>query len=149
MALVARSSTGVAGVLAFAVVAALAIVGWLLWPGGSAGQYLPARATVVQPASCGPAGDRDVVRVELDGREVRAELDGCGHHRGEVLAVEVAADASLEVRLAGTGVSAEAAAEQRLSAVGTVLAGAAGAALAWRLRPGRPQRPPSAAAPSP
>lgn len=129
--------TGSGTVLTLAVVAALAVLGWLLWPDGDPAGYRPAEATVVRPTACGSSQGGDVVRVDLGGRIVQAELDGCGHRRGEVLAVEVpevAPPGGLTVRLAGTGVTAASIAEQRLAAVLAVLAGAAGALLAWRLR---------------
>ncbi|MGH3980086.1 MAG: hypothetical protein ACRDRZ_13975 [Pseudonocardiaceae bacterium] len=134
----ARSSTGpTAGILALAVAVVLVVVGWLLWPDGEGAVYRAARATVVQAADCGPGGGRDTVLIDLDGIAVRAELDGCGHRPGEVVTVEVPEAAALRngmtVRLAGTGVSTGMATEQRLAAVGAVLAGAAGAMLAWRL----------------
>ncbi len=133
----ARTSTGPAGVLALALVAVLAAIGWLLWPGEALPTYRPAQAIVVQAAECGGSDARDVVRLEFGGRPAVAELDGCGHRPGEVLAVEVPQPApagKLTVRLAGTGVSVGSITERRLAAVLTVLAGAAGAVLAWRVR---------------
>lgn len=138
----ARSSIGAAGTLALdvatvlTVLTVLAVLGWLLWPEGSAADYRLARATVVQSGACGPSAGRDVVRLELDGTAMRAELDGCGYRRGETLTVEVpqaAGPEGLVVRVAGTGVPAGSTIGQRLSAVGAVLAGAAGAGLVWRL----------------
>ncbi len=133
----ARTSTGPARVLALALVAVLAGIGWLLWPGAAVTSYRPTQATVVQAAECGGSEARDVVRFEFRGRSTVAELEGCGNRPGEVLAVEVPQPApagDLTVRLAGTGVSAESITERRLAAVLTVLAGAAGAVLVWRVR---------------
>jgi len=124
-------------VLAFALVAVLAVFGWLLWPRDAFVTYRPARATVVQAGECVGSQARDLVRLEFRGRLTVAELDGCGHPPGEVLVVEVPQPApagELTVRLAGTGVSVGSITEQRLAAVLTVLAGAAGAVLAWRVR---------------
>ncbi|MDQ3988670.1 MAG: hypothetical protein M3291_05650 [Actinomycetota bacterium] len=124
-------------VLALAVVAVLAVFGWLLWPGEAPTTYRPAQATVVQATGCVGPEARDLVRLEFRGRLTVAELDGCGHSPGEVLAVEVPQPApagELTVRLAGTGVPVGSITEQRLAAVLTVLAGAAGAGLAWRVR---------------
>jgi len=123
--------------LALALVSVLAGIGWLLWPGAASTSYRPAQATVVQAAACGWPEARDVVRLEVGGRSTVVVLDGCGHPPGEVLAVEVPQPApagELTVRLAGTGVSAGSIVERRLAAVLTVLAGAAGAVLAWRVR---------------
>jgi len=122
-----------------AVVLALTIgLGLLLWPAGGGEHYRIALGTVQQPAQCGPAEARDLLRVELlDGREVTAELDGCGNRPGEVLTVEVPDPlpaGQVVVRLAGTGVPAATTTAQRLSAVGVAIAGIAGAMLAWRLR---------------
>lgn len=133
----ARTSTRPAGVLALALVTVLAAIGWLLWPSEALPSYRPAQAIVVQAAECG-SDARDVVRLVSGGRSTVAELDGCGHRRGEALAVEVPQPApagTLTVRLAGTGVSVRSITERRLAAVLTVLAGAAGAVLAWRVRP--------------
>ncbi|MDQ3152437.1 MAG: hypothetical protein M3R63_12195, partial [Actinomycetota bacterium] len=109
-----RTSTGL---LALVVAVALAGVCWLLWPAGPESGYRPAEATVVQPAECGSqTRSRDVVRVVLDGRPVLAVLDGCGNRQGEVLDVEVAPaepGGTPDVRLAGTGVTAESATAQR------------------------------------
>lgn len=123
--------------LALAIVAVLAVFGWLLWPGEAFTTYRPAQATVVQAAECGGSEARDVVRLEFRGRTTVTELDGCGHRPGQVLAVEVPQPApagELTVRLAGTGVSVGSITQRRLAAVLTVLAGAAGAVLAWRVR---------------
>jgi len=128
---------GIGTVLTVVVVAVLAVVGWLLWPAGDPASYRPAEATVVEAAACGSAEGRDVVRVDLGPRTVRAELDGCGHRRGEVLVVEVPVRTpagGLTVRMAGTGVDTESIIEQRLAAVLAMMAGAAGALLAWQLR---------------
>lgn len=137
MPAVPRTSTGL---LALVVAVALAGVCWLLWPAGPESGYRPAEATVVQPAECGSqTRSRDVVRVVLDGRPVLAVLDGCGNRQGEVLDVEVAPaepGGTPDVRLAGTGVTAESATAQRVAAVLAAVAGAAGAVLAWRLRSG-------------
>ncbi|MDQ3887225.1 MAG: hypothetical protein M3308_09550 [Actinomycetota bacterium] len=133
----ARTSTWPAGVLALVLAAVLAVIGWLLWPAEASPNYRPAQATVVQGAECGGSNARDVVRLEFDGRTTMAKLDGCGHRTGDVLAVEVPQPVpagELTVRLAGTGVSVESIIERRLAAVLTVLAGAAGATLAWRVR---------------
>ena len=81
---VARTSTGPAGVLALALVAVLAAIGWLLWPGEALPTYRPAQAIVVQAAECGGSDARDVVRLEFGGRPAVAELDGCGHRLGAV-----------------------------------------------------------------
>ncbi len=143
MPAVPRTSTGL---LALVVVVAMAGVSWLLWPASPESGYRAAEATVVQPAECGSdTRSRDVVRVVLDGRQVLAVLDGCGNRQGEVLDVEVAPaepGGTPEVRLAGTGVTAESTTAQRMAAVLAAVAGAAGAVLAWRLRSGwrRPAR---------
>ncbi len=124
--------------LSFAVVTVLAGLGWLLWPTATA-SHTSVRATVVEPADCGGGdADHDVVRFELGGRKVRAELDGCGHRAGTQIVVEIpdtAVHDGMTVALAGTGVSAGALAAQRLASVLLVLAGAAGALLAWHLVP--------------
>ena len=135
--LVARADRALVGVVAFALVTGLGLVGWLLWPDGDPGGYRVALGTVVAPAACGPPDARDSLRVDLlDGRAVPAELDGCGNRLGEVLTVEVPDPLPAEdvvVRLAGTGVPAATATVQRLSAVLVAIAGIAGALLAWRL----------------
>ncbi|HZA18510.1 MAG TPA: hypothetical protein VE645_16740 [Pseudonocardiaceae bacterium] len=113
-------------------------LGWLLWPDARAGDVRLARGTVMQAVDCGPSNARDGLRIELlDGRAISGLLDGCGHGLGEVLTVEVpdplpAGD--VVVRLPGTGVPAATAQAQRIGAVGVVVAGTAGALLAWRLR---------------
>lgn len=128
-----------AGLLALAVATVLAGLAWLLWPAG-VHAVTPAPATVLEPASCAVPGGRDIVSVELDGRSVRAELDGCGHRAGARLTVEVPGDGAAAVRpgmtvqLAGTGTPARAVTAQRAAAVLLALAGAAGAVLGWRVR---------------
>lgn len=140
MRAVPRTSTGL---LALVVAVALAGVCLLLWPATPETEYRPAEATVVQSAECGSdTRSRDVVRIEIDGRPVLAVLDGCGNRQGEVLDVEVAPvepGATPDVRLAGTGVTAESATRQRMAAVLAAVAGAAGAVLGWRLRSGWPR----------
>lgn len=119
---------------------ALIGLGWLLWPHPDSGVVRSTRATVVESVLCGSSGTRDVVRIDLlDGHDVLARLDGCGHRLGEVLTVELPdplPEGELLARLQGTGVPAARAAGQRLGAVGVALAGVAGALLAWRLRTG-------------
>jgi hypothetical protein len=124
-----------AGVVVLVLVLGLGSMGmgWLMWP-SAAGVF----RTVVQSVLCGPSDAQDLVRVELlDGREVTSRLDGCGHRLGEVLAVEVPDPlpaGQLVARLAGTGVPTASSNGQRLGAGGVVVAGIAGALLAWRLR---------------
>ena len=138
-AVTSRRAVGV-GTVTLALVSTLwlAAMGWLLWPAAGGGEFRVAQATVVQAVLCGPSDARDGLRVELfDGREVAARLDGCGHRLGEVLTVEVpdplpARD--VVARLAGTGVPATMPDGQRIGVVGVVVAGIAGALLAWRLR---------------
>lgn len=139
--LVVRTNVVLIGVMVLALAAGL---GLLFWPATGSGEYRVALGTVQQPAQCGPLDARDLLRVELvDGREVAAHLDGCGHLPGAVLTVEVpdplpAGD--VVVRLAGTGVPAATTTAQRLSAVLVAFAGIAGALLAWRLRQLRHRR---------
>lgn len=137
----ARTDRLLAGVVALALVTALGMLGWLLWPDAEAGDYRIALGTVAAQADCTRPGARDSLQVQLpDGRVVPAELDGCGNRRGEVLTVEVPDPLpanDVVVRLAGTGVPAATATAQRVSAIGVAVAGAAGALLAWRLRHGR------------
>jgi hypothetical protein len=113
-------------------------MGWLLWPPAGSDVVRAASGTVVQSVLCGPSDAQDLVRVELlDGRELPARLDGCGHRLGEVLAVEVPDPlpaGELVARLSGTGAPTAPSAAQRLGAVGVAVAGIAGALLAWRLR---------------
>ncbi|MGQ0776837.1 MAG: hypothetical protein ACT4NY_20875 [Pseudonocardiales bacterium] len=128
-----RDAVWVGGV----VLALAAGAGWLLWP-HSGTDYRLALGTVVRSADCGAPGARDALRIELlDGRALNAALDGCGNRKGEVLSVEVPyplpAD-QVVARLAGTGVPAATVTAQRLAAVEVVVAGIAGALLAWRLR---------------
>lgn len=115
-------------------------LGWLLWPPSGPRAVLDARGTVVESVVCGPPGARDLLHVELpDGRVLPARLDGCGHHLGEVLSLQVPdplPTGEFVARLAGTGVPAVAADGQRLAAIGVAIAGIAGASLAWRLRGG-------------
>ncbi len=115
-------------------------MGWLLWPSAGGGDVRTARGTVIQAVLCGPSDARDGLRVELlDGSEIPAQLDGCGHRLGEVLTVEVPDPlpvSDVVVRLAGTGVPATTPGSQRIGAVGVAVAGIAGALLAWRLRGG-------------
>jgi hypothetical protein len=116
----------------------LAGMGWLLWPSAGGGEVHTAQGIVTEAVLCGPSDARDGLRVELlDGNEVLAQLDGCGHRLGEVLTVEVPDPlpaTNLVVRLAGTGEPAATADEQRIGAVGVAVAGIAGALLVWRLR---------------
>lgn len=129
----ARRGTVGVGAAILAVVLGL---GWLLWP-EAGGEVRMARGTVVHAVDCGTSDARDRLRVELlDGRAVPARLDGCGHHPGEVLTVEVpdplpAGD--VVARLPGTGVPTATADAQRIGAVGVAVAGIAGALLSWRL----------------
>ncbi|MFZ0119423.1 MAG: hypothetical protein WAN20_10995 [Pseudonocardiaceae bacterium] len=134
----ARDSAGAGAVLLVLVLALGSIgMGWLMWP-SAAGAVRAAQGTVVQSVLCGPSDAQDLVRVELfDGREVTGRLDGCGHRLGEVLAVEVPDPlpaGELVARLAGTGRPTATSNGQRLGAGGVVVAGIAGALLAWRLR---------------
>jgi hypothetical protein len=112
-------------------------LGWLLWP-PARGEVHIARGTVVQAVDCGPSGAQDELLVELlDGREIPARLDGCGHRSGEVLTVEVSEPlptGDVVARVVGTGVPATTAGEQRITAAGAAISGLAGALLAWRLR---------------
>ncbi|MGH3988440.1 MAG: hypothetical protein ACRDTZ_14155 [Pseudonocardiaceae bacterium] len=132
--MVRRGTVGV-GAVTLAVVLGL---GWLLWPEGGGGEVRMARGTVVHAVDCGTSGAQDRVRVELlDGRAIPARLDGCGHHLGEVLTVEVSDPlpaGEVVARLPGTGVPAATADAQRIGAVGVAVAGIAGALLSWRLR---------------
>jgi hypothetical protein len=135
-----RDAAGTGAVLLVLVLALGSIgMGWLMWP-SAVGDVRAAQGTVVQSVLCGPSDAQDLVRVELlDGREVGGRLDGCGHRLGEVLAVEVPDPlpvGGLVARLAGTGTPATASNGQRLGAGGVVVAGIAGALLAWRLRRG-------------
>lgn len=126
------------GVVALAVVGVLAAAGWLFWP--QSDSFVVARGTVLQTADCVSPKARDSLRVDLGGRAVLAQLDGCGNVPGEVLSVEVPdpiPKGPLVVRLAGTGVPAEVTYAQRVAAVLVLAAGMAGAVLAWRLRPQR------------
>jgi hypothetical protein len=115
-------------------------MGWLLWPPESRGDVRAAQGTVMQSVLCGPPDAQDFVHVELsDGRVLPARLDGCGHRLGEVLPVEVPEPlptGEFVAHLAGAGVSAATADGRRWAAVGVVVAGMAGALLAWRLRGG-------------
>jgi len=134
----ARDAAGAGAVLLVLVLGLGSIgMGWLMWP-SAAVDVRAAQGTVVQSVLCGPSDAQDLVRVELlDGREVNGRLDGCGHWLGEVLAVEVPDPlpvGALVARLAGTGAPATASNGQRLGAGGVVVAGIAGALLAWRLR---------------
>lgn len=113
-------------------------VAWLLWPPAGAGVVRAGQGTVVQSVLCGPSDAQDLVRVEmLDGRELPARLDGCGHRLGEVLAIELPDPlpaGELVAHLSGTGAPTTPSTAQRLGAVGVAVAGSAGASLAWRLR---------------
>jgi len=123
--------------LAMVLLLWLAGMGWLLWPSTGGGEVRIAQGTVVQTVLCGPSDARDGLRVELDGGEVPALLDGCGHRLGEVLTVEVPDPlpvGEVIVRLAGTGVPVARTNGQRIAVVGVAVAGIAGALLAWRLR---------------
>ncbi len=136
----AASGTGRVGTVLIVLVMGLGSVGmgWLLWPPEGRGDVRSARGTIMQSVLCGPPDAQDFVHVELpDGRVLPAWLDGCGHRLGEVLPVEVPNPlpaGEFVARLAGTGVSAATADVRRLGAVGAVVAGIAGALLAWRLR---------------
>ncbi|MGH3775405.1 MAG: hypothetical protein ACRDRR_06655 [Pseudonocardiaceae bacterium] len=131
----ARRGTVGVGAVTLAVVLGL---GWLLWPQASGGDVRMARGTVVHAVGCGTSDAQDRLRVELlDGRAIPARLDGCGHHPGEVLTVEVSDPlpaGDVVARLPGTGVPAATADAQRIGAVGVAVAGIAGALLSWRLR---------------
>lgn len=136
----AASGTGRAGTVVVVLVMGLGSVGmgWLLWPPESRGVMRAAQGTVMQSVLCGPPDAQDLVHVELPGgRVLPARLDGCGHRLGEVLPVEVPDPlpaGEFVARLAGTGVSSTTADGRRWAAVGVVVAGIAGALLAWRLR---------------
>jgi hypothetical protein len=134
-----------AALLTLAVATMLGALAWLLWPAATP-PTVSAPATVLESAPCGGRAGGDVVSVEVHGRVVRAELDGCGHRPGVQLTVEVpVGDAAalhdgMTVALAGTGTPPAAATAQRIAAVLLALAGAAGAVLGWRARP-RPAAP--------
>ncbi|RCW42837.1 hypothetical protein DFQ14_10893 [Halopolyspora algeriensis] len=109
-------------------------VAW--WPlpavlGGSPAEWRPATATVIESASCAASTKGDLVEVTVDGHRVQARYDGCGHRRGERLAVRVPADVSGEfvVRPAarvGSETAGESGLRQRLNRVLLTLAGIAG-----------------------
>ena len=132
-----RAGTG-AVLLALGIGLASLGLGWFLWPPPDRAEFRVVRGIVTESVLCGPPTARDVVRIESpDGLEISARLDGCGHRLGAELNVEVPdpmpAGEPL-VTLAGTGVSAKSTSGQQLGATGVVVAGIAGALLAWRLR---------------
>lgn len=116
-----------------------AVASW--WPLPSA-LHLPhgvtrASATVLTSAPCGPQNARDEVEVRLDGRTQKAQLDGCGHREGEVLDVDVPANApqdGLVVQISGTARIGGPGLAGRLSIVLLVLSAVSGATYAFLIR---------------
>jgi hypothetical protein len=127
-----------ASALVLVLIVGLGLLGWLRWPDAGGSDFRAARGTVLHTVQCDRPDAQDSLRVELlDGREVAARLDGCGHQPGDVLTVEVPDPlpaGNVVARLAGTGVPVAAADAQRLAAILVAVAGVAGAVLAWRLR---------------
>ena len=75
----------------------LASVLWLADPrlfqlGGEADAEKTATATVVTGLECGRPGQGETVTFTDGGREVRAQLDACGHGEGETVEVAVPAE---------------------------------------------------------
>lgn len=82
----------VLGLLGIAVV----VVSWWSLPEvlgeDRRGELRPAEATVVESASCGTSTKGDLVEVRVGGELRQARFDGCGHLRGQKLAVQVPVD---------------------------------------------------------
>lgn len=71
-------------------VTAIAFARWpVLDSGSGAREWRTTTATVVRSASCGAPGARDLVRVGVEGRQLRVPFDGCGHSEGSRLDVRV------------------------------------------------------------
>ncbi|GAA0538298.1 hypothetical protein GCM10011581_05270 [Saccharopolyspora subtropica] len=92
---------GVLGV----VVAVLAVWPLLAARGERRTALRPATATVVESRPCGARSARDLVSVEIDGVVRQAPFDGCGHTRGQKLAVQVPADAGADLVVRPAGAS--------------------------------------------
>lgn len=115
-------------------VTAIAFARWpLLDSGGGAREWRTATATVVRSASCGAPDARDLVRVRVEGRQLRVPFDGCGHTEGSRLDVRVPVrpggefHARPSARGGGTGGAGPVGFDNRAAAVLCVLAAVSGA----------------------
>lgn len=129
----------VLGCLGIGVVA----VAWWALPevlGGEQVELRPAKATVIESASCGSSAGGDLVQVRIGGQERRARFDGCGHLPGQELSVLVPVDPGEEF-VVRPPAEEGAGARERLTRVLLVLAGVAGGGYALLLRSGRARTP--------
>jgi hypothetical protein len=133
-------------ILLGSVLVGVGVVLLVWWPGSaSSAEGHRASATVVTSASCQGGNQYDTVELTIDGQKKRARLDGCGHHEGEVLDVQVPDGAaggdmlvqSADAAPAGSGIS------RRLSVLLVTISALAGAGYAHllRRRPGDPLLP--------
>ncbi|MCI2417771.1 hypothetical protein MOQ72_10065 [Saccharopolyspora sp. K220] len=92
-----RGSASLASILLVLGMLGVAVVAVTLWPlvtaaGQDRTEMRPATATVVESRPCGAQPAGDLVEVRIDGVLRQAPFDGCGHVRGQQLAVQVPAD---------------------------------------------------------
>lgn len=101
-------------------------------------------ASVANAVSCEQRGATETVAFTLDGRELRARFDGCGHREGEQVEVTVPGNAAevddLVVHAAQATVGASGA-QRPVAVLLLALAGLAGAGYAFLVRRGPRGRP--------
>jgi hypothetical protein len=137
--------TGVFGVT-------LASVLWLADPGlfrlgGEADVEKTATATVVTGLECGGAGQGETVTFADGGREIRAQLDACGHSEGETVEVAVPTEGDQGLVHAASAAPGSEGPGRRLSLPLLVLSTFAGAGYAVLVKRGPRRAVPTAAAP--
>lgn len=90
-------------ILSVAIAVLVGTFGLFGFATGNASGYRTVEARVVEAKACDPAGAMETVEFTVDGRQRRAQLDGCGHQQDEQVSVSVPANGTPDmiVRFAG------------------------------------------------
>lgn len=137
-----RSAVGLACV-AVVVIGLWLAAGYAGAHGASTSTDTTTNATVTASASCQGSDTQDSVSFRLDGASHQAKLDGCGHQRGEVIAVLVPSDFTNDTALEPTDAAPgnSSGLSHRVAFVLLIIATVVGGAFAYRFRRTRRAEP--------